>query len=105
MNISKDYLHKIQSDLDNEKKQISNQLYLSISNLMKKLHDPDPFVNQLQEQVSDLADFHVSKQDFQSVRDMADYVAQFKETLQFLRPYYESNEAQHNQHNDFFMYL
>lgn len=104
MFIPKDQLQKIQAEIDAEKKNISNQLYLTLCTLMKRLFEPDSSVKNLQEQVADLADFHLSQRTFQSVREMADYLSQFKETLIFIKPYLESLDQQSDMTTTF-MYL
>jgi hypothetical protein len=92
MRITKEEIQKLQSEVDHEKESLSCQLYLSISNFLKKVHDQNS--DKLHAQVSELFDFHISKQTFESVTDLLEYILAYREVLDLLRPYFESQERQ-----------
>jgi hypothetical protein len=92
MPITKQEIQELQSEVDNEKEQLSCQLYVSISNFLKKVHDQN--CDKLHAQVSNLFDSHISKQTFESVPDLLEYLSAYREVLDLLRPHYESQERQ-----------
>jgi hypothetical protein len=88
--ITKEDVQKIQGELDHEKEKISCQLYVNLSNLLKKIHDQN--FDNLHNQITELFDSHVSKQEFNSIPDLLEYVDSFRDVLDFVRPCYARRE-------------
>lgn len=108
--ITKEKIQKIQSDLDHEKERVSTQLYLTICNLLKQLHEPDQTQLKVQEQVLEMLDAYIEKSNFGSLHDIVDFLSQFRETITFVKPFFDSQyQAQQHPHADVtggvFMYL
>ena len=89
--ITKEDAQKLQGELDHEKEKISCQLYVNLSNLLKKIHDQN--YDKLHEQITELFDSHVSKQEFTSVPDVLEYIDSFRDVLDFVKPCYARRQS------------
>jgi hypothetical protein len=74
----------VMSTLDEEKDNISTNLYLLLSKILQLCYDQNSKFDALRLQVQSLLDLHISKQQFQDTDDLTDFLQDTIEILTFL---------------------
>jgi hypothetical protein len=87
-------IQSVMTALDEEKSNISNNLYLLLARILKMAFDQNKSFDKLRSQVRCLLDVHLSKQQFEDTEDLIEFLQETIEIIVFIsqKPHVETVE-------------